>query len=65
MNPEIADGLDLLECKTAFLSAACMAISELPPLDCGVDKKAWTGLYLWSLVLETQTRELNELAQQE
>lgn len=65
MNPEIAEGLDLLECKTAFLSVACMAISALPPLDCAVDKKAWTGLYLWTLDLETQTRELNELAQQE
>ena len=65
MNPEIADGLDLLECKTAFLSTACMALSVLSEEDRVVDDKAWTGLYLWTLDLENQTRELNELAQQE
>lgn len=60
----VVDELPGVECRVAFLSAACQALCEQPELARGVTQKAWEGLFYWTLDLEAMLRELNEQVSQ-
>lgn len=63
---EVADELFGVECRVAFLKAACFAVGELPKGDFAlVDGKAWQGLFYWTQDLEDMLRRLNEMANPE
>ena len=63
MPVEIADELPGVECRVAFLKAACFAIGELSDADLVLaDAKAWLGLYYWTQDLEDMLHRLNTLA---
>lgn len=62
MPGEIADELPRVECRVAFLKAACFAIGELSDADLVLaDAKAWLRLYYWTQDLEDMLHRLNKL----
>lgn len=64
---EVVDEMDRMECRIAFLGAACGAFSLLNEgdLDAMTGKKVWEGLFYWTQDLEDMLRRLNELAHHE
>ena len=60
---EVVDSLPEMEARIAFLSAACLAISEKPDGDIP-DAKAWEGLFYWTADMEAMLRKLNQMTEE-
>lgn len=62
----VVDELPGVECRIAFLGAACGALSSLNEntLDAMTGKKVWEGLFYWTQDLEAMLRDLNERVSQ-
>ena len=59
---DVVDEMDRMECRIAFLGAACGAFSILNESDLNAmtSKKVWEGLFYWTQDLEDMLREMNE-----
>ena len=59
---DVVDELPHVECRIAFLGAACGAFSILNESDLNAmtSKKVWEGLFYWTQDLEKMLREMNE-----
>ena len=59
---DVVDELPGVECRIAFLGAACGAFSILNESDLNAmtSKKVWEGLFYWTQDLESMLREMNE-----
>ncbi len=61
---DMVDEMDRVECRIAFLGAACGAFSMLNEneLDAMAGKKVWEGLFYWTQDLEDMLHRMNEQA---
>ena len=59
---DVVDELPHMECRIAFLGAACGALAALDEasLDAMTGKRVWEGLFYWTQDLERMLREMNE-----
>ena len=59
---DVVDELPHVECRIAFLGAACGALAALDEasLDAMAGKRVWEGLFHWTQDLERMLREMNE-----
>lgn len=64
---DVVDELPRVECRIAFLGAACGAFSILNESDLNAmtGKKVWEGLFCWMQDLESMLRGMNEQANPE
>ena len=59
---DVVDELPHVECRIAFLGAACGALAALDEasLDAMTGTSVWEGLFYWTQDLEKMLREMNE-----